>query len=82
MDRCLKKSVKNKVSQEAWTNMTHSVSHLGIFGCVPYAHALDELRKKLDNKGDLVYVMLTIKSRGGKFIIFKLSDHFVKVCFC
>ena len=23
-----------------------------IFGCVVYAHATDELRKKLDNKGD------------------------------
>ena len=45
------KSVKNKVPQEAWTGMNHSVSHLKFFGCVAYAHIPDELRKKLDNKG-------------------------------
>ena len=28
MNRCLMKSVNNKVSQEAWTSMKHSVSHL------------------------------------------------------
>ena len=31
--------------------MNHSVSHLNFFGCVAYAHVLDELRKKFDNKG-------------------------------
>ena len=31
--------------------MNHSVSHLKVFGCVAYAHVLDELRKKLDKKG-------------------------------
>ena len=52
MEQCLKKSMKNKVPQEAWTCMNHSVSHLFIFCCVVYAHAPHELRKKLDNKGD------------------------------
>ena len=45
------KSVNNKVPQEAWTSMNHSVSHLKFFGCVAYAHVPDELRKKLDKKG-------------------------------
>ena len=45
------KSVNNKVPQEAWIGMNHSVSHLKIFGCVAYAHVPDELRKKLDKKG-------------------------------
>ena len=31
--------------------MNHSVSHLKKFGCVSYAHVPDEMRKKLDNKG-------------------------------
>ena len=31
--------------------MNHSVTHLKKFGCLVYAHVLDELRKKLDNKG-------------------------------
>ena len=51
MNRCPKKSVKNKVSEEAWTCMNHSVSHLKVFGCVAYAHIPDELRRKLDKKG-------------------------------
>ena len=51
MNRCPTKSVKNKVPQEAWTGMNHSVSHLKVFGCVAYAHIPDELRRKLDKKG-------------------------------
>ena len=50
MNWCPTKIVKNKPPQEAWTCMNHSVSHLNIFGCVAYAHVLDELRKKLDIK--------------------------------
>ena len=51
MNRCPTKSVKNKVPQEAWSGMNHSVSYLKFFGCVTYSHVLDELKKKLDNKG-------------------------------
>ena len=43
--------MKNKAPQEAWTGMNHSVSHLKFFGCVTYAHVPNELRKKLDKKG-------------------------------
>ena len=38
MNWCLTKSVKNKVPQEPWKGMNHSVSHLNFFGCVAYAH--------------------------------------------
>ena len=31
--------------------MKHNVAHLKVFGFVAYAHVLDELRKKLDKKG-------------------------------
>ena len=30
MNRCPTKSVKNKVPQEVWTGMNHSVSHLKV----------------------------------------------------
>ena len=50
MNRCSTKSVKNKVPQEAWTGMNHSVSHLKVFCWVAYAHVPDELRRKLDKK--------------------------------
>ena len=51
MNRCPTKSVMNKVPQEAWIVMNHSVSYLKNFGCVAYAHILDELRRKLDKQG-------------------------------
>ena len=51
MNQCPTKSVKNKVPQEAQTCMNHIVFHLNFFGCVTYAHVPDELRKKLDKKG-------------------------------
>ena len=50
MNQCQTKSVKNKVPQESWIGMNHSVSHLNFFHCVAYARVIDELRKKLDNK--------------------------------
>ena len=31
--------------------MNHSLSPLNFFGCVAYAHVSDEMRKKLDKKG-------------------------------
>ena len=50
-NRCPTKSMKNKVPQETWTGMNHSVSDSKFFGYVAYAHVSDELRKKLDKKG-------------------------------
>ena len=31
---------------DTWVGMNHDASHLKVFGCVAYAHVLDELRKK------------------------------------
>ena len=39
------------VPKEAWSGRKQNVTHMRVFGCVAYAYALDELRKKLDNKG-------------------------------
>ena len=51
MNRCPSKILKNKFPQEAWKCVDHSVSHLKFLGCVRYANVPDELRKKLDKKG-------------------------------
>jgi hypothetical protein len=51
LNRCLTKSVKNKVPQEAWIGLKHNVAHLKVFGCVAYAHVPDELIRKMENKG-------------------------------
>jgi hypothetical protein len=57
MNKFPTKSVKNKVPQESWTGMKHNVVHLNFFGCVTYTHVPDELRKKLDKKGQNVYLL-------------------------
>ena len=74
MNRCLTKSVKKKFPQEAWIGMNHSVSHLKFFGCVAYAHVLDELRKKLDNKGQ----KCTFVGYSKDTKAYKLYDHFAR----
>ena len=61
MNSCPTKSVKNKFPQEAWTSMNQSVSHLKAFGCVAYAHVPNELRKKLDKKGQKCILLVTLK---------------------
>jgi len=42
----------NRVPEEAWSGTKQGVTHMKVFGCVAYAHILDQLRKKLDNKGE------------------------------
>ena len=63
MNRCPTKSVKNKIPQEAWIGMNHSVSHLIFFGSVAYAHFPDELGKKLDNEDINVFLLVTLKTQ-------------------
>ena len=52
LNRCPTKSVINKVPEEAWSGIKKFVTHMKVFGCVAYAHVPDQLRKKLDNKGE------------------------------
>ena len=71
INRCPTKSVKNKVPQEAWTGMNHSVSHLKVFCCVAYVHVPDELRRKLDKKGQkCIFVSYSEDTKA-----YKLYDH-------
>ena len=63
MNQCLTKSVKNKVPQEAWTGMNHSVSHLKFFDCVAYADVPDELRRKLDKRDRNVFLLAILKTQ-------------------
>ena len=51
LNRCLAKSVKNRVRQEAWSCSKNNVAHLKNFGCIAYTHVPNEMRRKLDNKG-------------------------------
>ena len=42
----------NRVPEETWSGTKQFFTHMRVFGCVAYAHVPDQLRKKLDNKGE------------------------------
>lgn len=44
--------VQNMTPEEAWSGRQPVVDHFKIFGCIAYAHVLDEKRKKLSHKGE------------------------------
>eukprot|EP00253_Pinus_taeda_P031014 PITA_31014 len=52
LNRCPTKAMMNKMPEEAWSGRKQGVTHMKVFGCVAYAHILDQLRKKLDSKGE------------------------------
>jgi hypothetical protein len=70
-NRCLTKSVKKRVPRESWTGLKHNVAHLKNFGCVAYAHVPDELRRKLDKKGQkFIFVGYSEETKG-----YNMYDH-------
>eukprot|EP00253_Pinus_taeda_P031401 PITA_31401 len=52
LNRCPTKVVMNKIPEEAWSGQKETVAHMRVFSCVAYAHVPDQLRKKLDSKGE------------------------------
>jgi len=52
LNRYPTKVVMNRVSKEAWSGTKQGVTHMKVFGCVAYAHVPNQLRKKLDSKGE------------------------------
>jgi hypothetical protein len=57
LNRCPTKSVREKTPEEAWSRRRPSIRHLRVFGCIAYAHVPDQLRKKLDDKGERCILM-------------------------
>eukprot|EP00253_Pinus_taeda_P025723 PITA_25723 len=52
LNRFPTKAVMNRVPEEAWSGRKERVTHMKVFGCVAYAHIPDQLRRKLDSKGE------------------------------
>jgi hypothetical protein len=52
LNRCPTKSVQEKTPEEAWSGRRPSIRHLRVFGCIAYVHVPDQIRKKLDDKGE------------------------------
>ncbi|RDX73401.1 hypothetical protein CR513_47001, partial [Mucuna pruriens] len=42
----------DKTPEDAWSKRRSSIKHLRVFGCIAYAHVPDQLKKKLDDKGE------------------------------
>lgn len=52
LNRCLTNSIRDKMLEKAWSGRRPSIKHLKVFGCITYAYVLDQLKKKLDDKGE------------------------------
>eukprot|EP00253_Pinus_taeda_P005509 PITA_05509 len=52
LNRCPTKAIMNKIPKEAWSGQKQTVTRMRVFGYVAYAHVPDQLRKKLDSKGE------------------------------
>jgi len=49
-NRCPHVKLNDKTPQETWSGQKPTISHLKVFGSVAYAHILDQLRTKLEEK--------------------------------
>ena len=60
-------TVQNMTPEEAWSGRKPTVDHFRIFGCIAYAHILDEKRRKLDNKREkCIFLGVSDKSKAYK----------------
>ena len=74
------------ILEEAWSERKHNVTHLRAFGCVAYAHDLDELRNMFDNKGKkCIFVGYSDESKAYKLynpstkkVIINRDVHFIE----
>lgn len=64
LNRCPTKRLKGITSEEAWSGSKPDVSHLRIFGSICYKHVPDQLRRKLDDKGEQM-ILVGYHTTGG-----------------
>ncbi|GKA70962.1 cysteine-rich receptor-like protein kinase 25-like protein, partial [Tanacetum coccineum] len=48
LNRCMSRSLDEKVPEEFWTGSKPSVEHFKVFGCIGHVHIPAQLRTKLD----------------------------------
>lgn len=69
LNRYLTNNLRYIIPEEAWLGNKHSVIHLKVFEVVAYRHVLNQLRRKLDDKGYQM-ILECFHSKGG----YKLYD--------
>jgi len=75
---CPTKAVMNKVPEETWSGRKQGVTHMKVFGCVAYAHIPNQLRKKLDNKGEkCIFIGYREESKSYRLYIPSIKKFFV-----
>lgn len=78
LNRCPTKAVINKVPEEAWSGRKQGVTHMKVFGCVAYAHIPDQLRRKLDSKGEkCIFIGYSEESKAYRLYIPSTKKFFV-----
>ena len=69
LNRCSTKRLENVTPEETWSGSKPCLKHLRVFGCLCFKHVPNQLRRKLDKKGEQM-IMLGYHSTGG----YKLYD--------
>ena len=69
LNRSPSKRLEGITPEEAWSGAKPNVSHFRIFGSLCFRHIPDQLRRKLDDKGEQM-ILLGYHSTGG----YKLFD--------
>ncbi|MCO5557209.1 hypothetical protein L7F22_010769 [Adiantum nelumboides] len=65
LNRCPTRALKTITPYESWYDRKPSVSYLRVFGCLAYAHILQQLRGKLDDKAvKCIFVGYSSGSKG------------------
>ncbi|PHT36714.1 hypothetical protein CQW23_24414 [Capsicum baccatum] len=68
LNRCPTKSVRYMTPNEAWSGQKPGVGHLKIFGCIAYSHVPEQLRKKLDDRGEkCIFIGYDERSKAYRF---------------
>lgn len=57
LNMCPTKKLKNVTLEEAWSGFKPNLNHLRIFGSIAYRHVPGQLRKKLDDKGEVMILV-------------------------
>jgi len=77
-NRCPTKAMMNKVPEEAWSGRKQGVTHMKVFRCVAYAHIPDQLRRKLDSKGEkCIFIGYNKESKAYRLYIPSTKKFFV-----
>lgn len=69
LNRCPTKKLEKLTPEEDWSGFKPNFNHLRVFGSIAYRHVPDQLRKKLDDKGEKL-IFVGYHSTGG----YKLFD--------